>query len=152
MHSVVIADTSCFILLTKIDETEILCGLYANVYTTPEVAAEFKNKLPDWVIVEEVKNRQLVQSLQVELDLGEASAIALSYELPDPIIILDDLAARRVAAKLKIAFSGTFGIIIKAKEAGVIMSVKPILEKIRHTNFRISEDVVMEILRMAGEL
>jgi len=117
-----------------------------------EVAAEFKNKLPDWVIVEEVKNRQLVQSLQVELDLGEASAIALSYELPDPIIILDDLAARRVAAKLKIAFSGTFGIIIKAKEAGVIMSVKPILEKIRHTNFRISEDVVMEILRMAGEL
>ena len=46
MHKVVIADTSCFILLVKINEIELLRNVYASVYTTPEVAAEFRFDLP----------------------------------------------------------------------------------------------------------
>ena len=151
MHSVVIADTSCFILLTKINEIDLLRKVYSAVYTTPEVASEFRNGLPDWVIIQEVKDRNILTSLEVDLDRGEASAIALTYELPNAIVVLDDWGARKVAMRLHIAFTGTFGIMIKAKQNGLISSVKPIINKVKQTNFRISEDVIREILREAGE-
>jgi predicted nucleic acid-binding protein len=41
MHKVVIADTSCLILFSKIELTHILHSLYADVYVTKEVAKEF---------------------------------------------------------------------------------------------------------------
>ena len=152
MHNLVIADTSCFILLTKINEIDLLRNIYSSVYTTPEVAAEFLHKLPDWVIIQEVKDRNILVSLEVDLDRGEASAIALTYELPDSIVVLDDWGARKVATRLHIAFTGTFGIVIKAKQKGIIPSVRPIIDKVIQTNFRISEEVLIEILREAGEL
>lgn len=151
MHSIVIADTSCFILLTKINEVELLRQLYEGVYTTPEIAAEFGNDLPEWVIVQSVINKDKVALLEKELDAGEASAIALTYELPDSIIILDDMGARKVARRLHITFTGTFGIIAKAKNEGIISSVIPLLNKIRTTNFRFSDDVFNETLKQAGE-
>jgi predicted nucleic acid-binding protein len=152
MHSAVIADTSCFILLIKIDEIGLLRQIYNFVYTTPEVAKEFGHKLPDWIIIEAVKNLDKFHLLENELDKGEASAIALSYEIENVILILDDLAARKVALRLKVSFTGTFGIIAKAKQQGIIPSVKPILDKVRQTNFRFSEDIFIRTLNEAGEL
>ena len=152
MHSVVIADTSCFILLRKIGELDLLRMIYASVYTTPEVAAEFKYDLPDWIIIEPVKNRDKFHLLEKELDPGEASAITLSYEIEDAILILDDLSAPKVASRLKLSFTGTFGVIAKAKQNGVVSSVIPILDKVRKTNFRFSEDIFLQTLKEAGEL
>ncbi len=152
MHKVVIADTSCFILLIKIDELSLLSKVYASVYTTPEIAAEFGYILPEWINIREVDDKARFHALELELDKGEASAIALSYEIDDSILILDDMGARKVARKLNISFTGTFGLIIKAKQKGIIPSVKPILEKVRRTNFRFSEDVFIQTLKEAGEL
>lgn len=119
MHSVVIADTSCFILLLKINELDLLRKTYASVYTTPEVAGEFKYSLPDWIIIQSVKDMDRFYKLEKELDSGEASAIALSYEVDDAVLVLDDLTARKVASRLKIFFTGTFGVMAKAKQNGL---------------------------------
>ena len=151
MHSIVIADTSCFILLIKIQEIDLLRQIYTAVYTTPEVAAEFKYELPDWIIIQQVKNIERFHLLEKELDEGEASAIALSYEIEDSILVLDDMGARKVATRLKISFTGTFGVLARAKRNGIISSVKPILDKVRKTNFRFSEDVFIQTLKEAGE-
>lgn len=43
MHKVVISDTSCLIVLSKIGEIEILKKTYEQIFTTPEIAAEFGN-------------------------------------------------------------------------------------------------------------
>lgn len=40
-YSVVIADTSCLILLDKIDELDILNALFEEVYITETIAKEF---------------------------------------------------------------------------------------------------------------
>jgi predicted nucleic acid-binding protein len=152
MHSVVIADTSCFILLLKINEIDLLRKTYSSVYTTPEVASEFKQQLPEWIIIQPVKNIEKFHALEKELDAGEASAITLSYEVNDAVLILDDLGARKVARRLKIFFTGTFGVMIKAKQNGVISSVRPILTKVRETNFRFSEEVFLQTLKEANEL
>ena len=151
MHNVVIADTSCFILLVKIKELDLLRNTYDRVFTTPEIAAEFGEKLPSWIIVQDVANKKLLHQLEAEIDLGEASAIALSYEIEDAVVILDDWGARKIANKLGIEFTGTFGVMLKAKRNNVISSVKPILEKVKQTNFRFSDEVYEQILKQADE-
>ena len=82
---------------------------------------------------------------------GEASAISLYFEIKNSIIVLDDLKARKFAEKLNIDYTGTFGIVLRAKKLGIIKSVKPILAKIRNTNFRFSENVIETVLKEAGE-
>nr|WKN38121.1 hypothetical protein K4G66_05330 [Tunicatimonas sp. TK19036] len=87
LSKVVIADTSCFILLDKIDEISILNMLFDEVVTTEDVAQEFGKKLPDWVAVESVKDQKYQSLLAIEVDKGEASAIALSAEKESSLLI-----------------------------------------------------------------
>lgn len=151
MHNIVIADTSCFILLDKIGQLMLLQLVYGNVYTTSEVANEFGKDLPAWIVVEEVKQTDFIKELEKELDKGEASAIALSYQFDNALVILDDWMARKVAERLAISYTGTFGVIAKAKLIGIIPSVKPLLELIRQTDFRFSESVFQATLIAAKE-
>jgi predicted nucleic acid-binding protein len=53
---IIIADTSCFILLDKIDSLKLLHELFGEVTTTSEVEYEFGKKLPEWVKIEAVSN------------------------------------------------------------------------------------------------
>ena len=150
-YNIVIADTSCFILLDKINELAILQKLFGTVTTTEEIAAEFLKDLPDWVHIKSVSNKEYQHLLLLEVDNGEASAIALSIEEGDALLIVDDNKARKLAAKLNIAYTGTLGILLKAKQAGVIVAIKPIIERIQLTNFRFSEKNYKEILALANE-
>ena len=52
--NIVIADTSCFILLDKINELSILQKLFHTITTTPDIAAEFRKELPGWVKIKDV--------------------------------------------------------------------------------------------------
>jgi predicted nucleic acid-binding protein len=151
MHKTIISDTSCFIILSKIGELDILFKTYKKVTTTLEVATEFGETLPPWVEIESPKDRSKQLILELQLDRGEASAIALALEIPDSTIILDDYKARRIAEKLGLEITGTFGVIIKAKKMGVIALVKPYLEKLKTTDFRLSPELEKEVLRLAEE-
>jgi predicted nucleic acid-binding protein len=150
-YSVVIADTSCFILLDKINEFDLLQKIFGSVSTTEEIAAEFNKPLPDWIKIQSVANQRYSQLLEIEVDKGEASAIALALEEKDPLLILDDAKARKLAASLNLDFTGTLGVLLKAKQLGVISGIKPLLEKIQQTNFRFSERILSDILKEADE-
>jgi predicted nucleic acid-binding protein len=81
---------------------------------------------------------------------GEAETIALALE-KGMRIILDDRKARGVAARLGLSITGTVGLLIKAKQAGVIPALKPLLELLQHNNFHIGKELVEEALRLANE-
>ena len=51
MDKIIIADTSCLIVLSNIGLLTILNDLYHEILITPEVKDEFKDILPDWIIV-----------------------------------------------------------------------------------------------------
>ena len=89
--------------------------------------------------------------LELEVDKGEASAIALAIESGSALLIIDDLKARKVVTKLNLNYTGTLGILLKAKEPGLIKAIKPLLERIQKTNFRFSVNVFNDILRIANE-
>jgi predicted nucleic acid-binding protein len=148
---IIISDTSCLILLYKIDELELLDKLSKSVYITQIIKREFGQKLPDWIKVKEPSDTHYQKILEMDLDEGEASAIALSFEIDNSILILDDLKGRKIAEKLNLRYSGTFGLILRAKQEGIITSVKPILDKMRTTNFRFSEKLFDSIIEQSGE-
>ncbi|UOQ98718.1 DUF3368 domain-containing protein [Hymenobacter sp. 5317J-9] len=152
MPRTIISDTSCFIVLTKIGALELLHQVYGQVVTTPDIAVEYGETLPEWVAVVAVKDQTRQLLLEMQIDKGESSAIALALETPDCILILDDYKARKIAERLGLNLTGTIGVIIKAKLRGVITSVKPLLDKIKQTNFRLSPELESLALKAADEL
>lgn len=129
MHREVIADTSCLIVLTKIGELDLLNKLYGVITITNEIAEEFDEPLPLWIEIKNVTDKLRQKILELQIDKGEASAIALSIEKSNCLLIIDDDKARKVAKKLDITITGTIGVIVKAKQNGIISSIKPILKK-----------------------
>jgi predicted nucleic acid-binding protein len=152
MPSIVISDTSCLILFHKIGHLNLLQEVYDNIITTPEVADEFSENLPEWIRIEKVKDKKYQEFLETQVDLGEASAIALAKEMDNPLLLLDDLKARKLAGKLNLKYTGTLGVINKAKQLGVIDAIRPLIEKLLLTDFRISENVVNELLKLNNEI
>jgi len=147
----IIADTSCFITLSNIGELNLLRLLYKKIVTTTEIAQEYGESLPDWVEVVVVSDKAKQELLEMQVDKGEASAITLALESENPFLIIDDYKARKLANNLKLNHTGTIGVIIAAKQKGIIKSIKPILGKIKETIFRISIDLEFQALLLSNE-
>lgn len=150
--SIVISDTSSLILFHKIGEIELLRKLYNRVIITPEVQTEFQEQLPNWIKIESVQDKKYQEFLETQVDWGEASAIALAKEIENTLLLLDDLKARKLAGKLNLKFTGTLGVINKARQLGIVHKIKPLIDKLLLTDFRISENIVNELLRLNNEL
>lgn len=148
---IIISDSSCLILLYKINELDLLKSMALKVYITSTIKKEFGKDLPLWITVKNPSDNHYQKILEIDLDKGEASAIALSLEVDNSILLIDDLKGRKIAERLNLRYSGTFGLIIKAKQIGKIKSVREILEKVKETNFRFSEKLLSAIIEEAGE-
>lgn len=148
-----ISNTSCLIILDNIDRLDILQKLYQTIHLSEEVAQEFDKPLANWMMVDAVQDKNYLRLLNASVDLGEASTIALAVQRHgDSVMILDDLKARKLAKQLDLKYTGLLGILLKAKQQNVIASVSDILLQFRRVNFRFSEKLETEVLKLAGEL
>jgi predicted nucleic acid-binding protein len=137
--------------LIKIDELDLLRKFSDRIIITPIIKKELGIALPDWIEVIDPKDKHYQKILEMDLDKGEASAISLMLEIDNSVLLIDDLKGRKIAERLNLRFSGTFGLLLKSKEIGLIKSIKPLIEKVRSTNFRFSEKLLSEVLRQAKE-
>ncbi len=90
--------------------------------------------------------------LLADLDRGEAEVIALAQELDADLVIIDERLARRHAKRLGLTLTGTLGVLLKAKHLGLVPSVAPLIEQLRQAGIRLSDAVVAEALKLAGEM
>ena len=151
MPKVIISDTSCLILLSKIDKIGLLKSIFGKITISSIIAKEFGQDLPDFILVEDPVNKKYQQILESFLDCGEASAIALALEKEDCLLIVDEQKGRKEANHLKIKITGTLGILVLAKEKGLISSASEILKQIQNTDFRISQALLDETKKLSGE-
>jgi predicted nucleic acid-binding protein len=151
MHRIVISDTSTLILFHKIDAVNLLEKVYEELITTPEIAEEFGEELPDWIKIQSVSDKKYQKFLETQIDYGEASAIALAAEFEDVTLLLDDLKARKLATKLSFKVTGALGVIHKAKQMSIIPKIKPLINKLLTTDFRIADNIIEEILKLNNE-
>ncbi len=106
-----------------------------------------------WLSIRAVTDTALVSLLKMELDEGEAEAIALFCEEPVEALLLDEKNARRVARRLSFPMLGTIGVLIWAKQIGLIPTLKEQLDALQtQGKFRLSQSVYQEALSRVGEL
>jgi len=86
-----------------------------------------------------------------KLDRGETAVLALAHGDPDCEVVLDDLAARRCAARLRIECLGTLGLVVAARRLSMIPAARPIVEQLRHVGLYLDDELVEEVLRRIGE-
>ena len=151
MPKIVISDTSTLIVFHKIDEFNLLEKVYGELITTPEVAEEFGEELPSWIKVQKVSDKKYQDFLETQIDYGEASAIALATQYDDVLLLLDDLKARKLASRLKFKITGTLGVIHKAKQLSIIDEIKPLIDKLLMTDFRVAKNIIEELLKLNKE-
>ena len=142
----IVADASCLIVLQNIQELSLLEKLFGEVFITEEVGEEFGLDLPEWIKIKEVQNKIQQNALNLILDKGEASSIALSLETVNSLLIVDEKKGRRIAQELGLKIVGTLGVILRSKEKDLIISIEDVLEKMENADFRISPDLKAKIL------
>lgn len=149
MSESVVSDSTCLIGLERAGCLDILPSLFESVMIPPEIEREFGGKF-DWLKVENLSNNLLAAALQMVVDNGEAEAIALASE-KNCLLITDDKQARTAARNLGVNIIGTVGILIRAKQNGIISGIKPIMDALDANDFRISRTLREEALKIAGE-
>jgi predicted nucleic acid-binding protein len=109
--------------------------------------ANLVNYCLEWVRIKSVQDKTQQALFEEDVDIGEASAIALAIETPSSLLIIDDLKGRKLALSLNLLYTGTLGVLILAKKQNVIPLLRPYLTKIQSTNFRISQILIDKILQ-----
>ena len=144
-----VVDSTCLIGLERIGRLDLLTALLDPIFAPQAVNREFGSR-PVWMNMEQPRDAGMVAALRLLVDPGESEAIVLAYE-KGLRIILDDRKAREVAQRLGVPVTGTVGLLIKAKQEGVIAAVRPLLDSLDANHFRIGDDLRAEALRLAGE-
>jgi len=150
MQEKVYVDTSSLIILNKINTLDLLNKIYGNIFITNYIQSELNEAIPSWIKVELTYN--IDQSFLKNFNLGSGeSSLIINAIQNNGFLIIDDLKARKIATTLSLRFTGSIGILIIAKELGLIQSLKYYLEKIQETNFRLSDALIIKALEIANE-
>lgn len=86
-----------------------------------------------------------------DLGAGESAVLTTAAGSPGSVAVLDDLAARRCALALGIGVTGTLGLLLVAKRAGAIVSLRQALEAVTDAGLFVSPRHVGAILAAGGE-
>lgn len=159
----IVSNTSPLMNLAVVGRLGLIEQLYGSANIPEAVAHELAAALPEqfneqaikkltWLTVQSVKNRELTESLLLDLDAGEAEAIALSMEMKARLLLLDERRGRSIAQRFGLKFIGLLGMLIEAKRRGLVPAVKPVLDDlIVKAGFWLDNRLYMRVLQEAGE-
>jgi predicted nucleic acid-binding protein len=156
-----ICDTSALIALHQVGLLHILPALGPTVAMPAAVAQELAtgrsegHDAPDvaslkWLSIRTPAARPALPDAKL-LGVGESEVLWVALETPGGVAVLDEVPARRVAGQLGIAFTGTLGLLVDAKNRGMIPAVAPLLLELDRHDFHMSPRIRETILKAAGE-
>ena len=150
---VVVSDTSPIINLARIGHLSLLYAVFGRIIIPQKVFDEIvlqgkgqpgaaEISAAGWVEVMPCQDVQKAKMLENELDPGESEAIVLAQEIGADLVLLDDNAAREVAARLGLEYTGLLGVLLRAKQVGLVDYIRPIMDELVHVaRFRISKSI-----------
>jgi len=163
----VVADSSSFIHLAAIGRTELMRELYGRVLVPSAVWQEvvvagqgrpgevdLRRALSEgWVSIETPPPGLNLSASTAPLHPGEIEAIRLAMSKPDNLLVMDESAGRAAATGLGLNVIGIVGILVLAKQRGLIPNLSQELQRLRGPGrFRISTHLLQHALRLGGEI
>ena len=159
---IIVSNTGPLIALAKVDALPLLKAVFAEVHIPPAVYRELLAKVgPEARHLDEALAQYIHVSLvpqptvEVEtatrgLGAGEEQAIVLAHSI-GALLLIDERLGRTAARRLGVKVTGAAGVLIRAKEIGQIQQVRPVLEEIRRRGYWLSDALLDEAARLAGE-
>ena len=156
-----VADTSFLIALQWLELLETLGQVHTRVLVPERVwdecaegasEAELAAAARIGVIQRtQVSNATLAAAIGTAAEGGEAEVIALALESGIILVLMDDYRGRKVAQRLGLKTRGILGHLLLLKRLGSIEAVRGYLEKLKERGFFLSEQIIREVLSLAGE-
>jgi len=161
----VVIDAGPVIALAKIDRLEMLASMFVEVWLPEVVVHEVLAKPgPETRRIEaaishflRVAQPPFAIAAQLEpvarsLDEGERSVIALASKLPPPVtVLMDDAAGRAVARRAGLAVLGFAGLLIMAKQQGLVDTAVPLILAARDRGYWLDDALIETVRRLADE-
>jgi len=155
-----VVNSTPIISLYDIGRLDILSKMYSTIYIPHGVYEEVcvggdinKNTLLSFpnFLIRGVSNDGAKKYFKTALHKGEVEVMILADELRADICIIDDKLAREYAKHLGLKFTGTLGVLIKAKERGLIEMVMPYMDLLMQNEIYISKSLYENIKKLAKE-
>jgi predicted nucleic acid-binding protein len=157
-----VCDTTIPLYLGRIGQIDLLPALFAPVYIPEQVCLELdmgRVLRADTVNPRSLVWAELVSVSQVLIDslppnrlgTGERAVIAYAQANRGYVAGMDDSRARQLAEAIGLKVTGTLGILLRAKQAGLISTVRPLVDDITAQGFHLSPELHRDVLELAGE-
>jgi len=161
----IVSNTSPIWNIASIDRLDLLKNQFSEVIIPYEVKEELhlESDYPEvekinnainleWIKIKTLNFINLKNSLILDLDQGEAAAIALAIELNIGKILIDESDGRMKAKAVGLTPTGVLGVLLRAKSENIIESMKDEMNKLKHeAGFFISESLFQKVLLYAKE-
>ena len=159
MSERIVINTSPLIALNRMGALEIIGQLPIQLSCPNEVLTEMEAGLaqghpviaPTWLTVIPL-TAPLSPLVLASLDIGEAAVIQLALEQGIPRVCIDEVKGRRAALSAGLQVVGSLGLIIRAKSAGLIKEIQPLIDKATKTGIHYHPELVRQVLVSVGEI
>jgi predicted nucleic acid-binding protein len=157
---IVIADSSALVALAVCDVLHLLEPLFGNVrvpqavFDEVNIANKPEAKALKQFLADKVTQVSLA-TLTIEksngLGKGELEAIALYKQEAADLLLIDDARAKKTAYINNVEVMGSLGVLLLAKQCGLIATIRPLLDKLSDSDIFVSDNLLERILVLAGE-
>lgn len=158
----IVCNTGPLIALALSGQLGLLRSLYGRVLVPDAVFREIGHATSDRAGAASLHSADWLERVAVEspadplllyeLGEGEAAVISVARHLEARLVLLDERRARRIAEQVYgLKVKGSAGILVAAKNAGLIPAVRPILEFLVRQGYRLSNRLIERAALEAGE-
>lgn len=156
---IIICDSSALIVLASCQSLSLLEKLFDKVYVSRwvydeicqtgkpfylELKSYFSDKIYDFSLNEK-------DEILSKLDIGEASAILLYQTLNADYLLIDEKKGRAICQQLNVNIVGSLGILLLAKQQGLIDELKPLIVQLENSPVFFDKKLLQKVLELAGE-
>ena len=148
-----VINTGPLVALGRVNALDIVGQLPFRFITPTQVADEIAEgtrrghpvTLPAWVEVTPL-NAPLSRLGSSTLDEGEAAVIQLAVERGVARVCIDEWRGRRAAAAVGLKVTGSLGLLGRAKQIGLVDSIRPWIAKLEAAGIHYHPDLIAKFL------
>jgi hypothetical protein len=133
------------------DEVLVPSAVQNEFLATEQIMRQISLDSAPWIKTVSLANPQRVL-VYSGLGRGEAEVLALAEEQSAQLVIIDERKGRRYAQRLGIPVTGTVGVLLLAKEKGLIVALAPLLAELQKAGLYLDSSVITKALSVAGEV